>query len=89
MRNEFYSALAAFFILAGTPAFAEEGPSTAPEQDQSKLQGTPKDQTACSPDAARFCSDDFPDTFKVLSCLQEHRKRLRKACLKVLEEHGQ
>ena len=31
----------------------------------------------------------IPDTLRVLSCLQEHRKQLRRVCLKVLEDHGQ
>jgi hypothetical protein len=53
------------------------------------FQGTPEEQAACSPDATRFCSDAIPDTFRVLACLQENRQKLRKACLKVLENHGQ
>jgi hypothetical protein len=53
------------------------------------LQGTPEEQAACAPDSTKFCRDFIPDTFRVLSCLQEHRKQLRKVCLKVLEDHGQ
>jgi hypothetical protein len=51
--------------------------------------GTPEEQAACSPDATRFCSDAIPDTFRVLACLQDHREKLRKACQKVLTDHGQ
>ena len=53
------------------------------------LQGTPEEQAACAPDSTRFCRDFIPDTFRVLACLQEHRRQLRRACLKVLEDHGQ
>jgi hypothetical protein len=52
--------------------------------------GTPQEQAACRPDVRRFChavtgSGDGP----VLACLQEHRAKLRRACLEVLESHGQ
>lgn len=51
--------------------------------------GTAEEQAACSPDAVKFCRDDIPDTFAVLACLQEHREKLKKACLEVLKSHGQ
>jgi hypothetical protein len=53
------------------------------------FQGTPEEQSACAPDSTKFCRDAIPDTFRVLACLQENRHKLRKACLKVLEDHGQ
>ena len=53
------------------------------------LEGTPEEQAACAPDSTKFCRDAIPDTFRVLACLQQNRKKLRKACLKVLEDHGQ
>jgi hypothetical protein len=31
----------------------------------------------------------MPDSLRVLGCLQQHRTKLRKACLQVLEAHGQ
>jgi len=52
------------------------------------LQGTPEEQAACAPDSTKFCRDAIPDTFRVLACLQENRQKLRKVCLKVLEDHG-
>src|SRR5262249_40706159 len=52
------------------------------------FQGTPEEQAACPPDSTKFCRDAIPDTFRVLACLQEYRQRLRKVCLKVLEDHG-
>jgi hypothetical protein len=53
------------------------------------FQGTPEEQAACAPDATNFCKDAIPDTFRVLACLKENRQRIRKVCLKVLEDHGQ
>lgn len=52
------------------------------------FQGTPEEQAACAPDSTKFCRDAIPDNFRVLACLQEHRQKLRKVCLKVLEDHG-
>jgi hypothetical protein len=52
------------------------------------FQGTPEEQAACAPDSTKFCRDAIPDTFRVLACLQDHRQKLRKVCLKVLEDHG-
>lgn len=53
--------------------------------------GTPEQRAACGPDVNRYCksvkSDDGP--FAFLACLQEHRAKLRPACLKVLESNGQ
>jgi hypothetical protein len=73
-------------ILAG-PAFAANEKPPAPPAGL--FQGTPEEQAACAPDSTRFCQDAIPDTFRVLACLQEHRQKLRKVCLKVLEDHGQ
>ena len=53
------------------------------------LQGTAEEQAACAPDSNKFCRDAIPDAFRVLACLQENRRKLRKVCLKVLEDHGQ
>ena len=86
MRVQICAALV--LILASIAAFA------APRQQMPPplpglFQGTPEEQAACSPDATRFCSHVFPDTFRVLACLQSNRNRLRRACLQVLESHGQ
>ncbi|MBV8791373.1 MAG: hypothetical protein JO237_04895 [Pseudolabrys sp.] len=58
-------------------------------EEGSLFQGTPEERAACAPDSSRFCADAMPDTMKVLSCLQDHREKLRKICRKVLEDHGQ
>lgn len=90
MRLRLVIGLAAGLVLAAGTAAAEGGGAPGgPKPNPSELQGSAEDQSACSPDATRFCSEDFPDTFRVLDCLKKHRARLKKACLKVLEEHGQ
>ena len=76
--------------LLGTPGFAAEDKKATPgPQPLNPFQGTPEEQAACAPDATRFCKDAIPDTFRVLACLQDNRQKIRKICLKVLEDHGQ
>jgi len=52
-------------------------------------QGTPEEEAACKPDVRRYCADLGEDQFRILSCLQKERTKISKACLKVLENHGQ
>ncbi|HEX3505775.1 MAG TPA: cysteine rich repeat-containing protein [Xanthobacteraceae bacterium] len=49
---------------------------------------TQKDEDACDRDAHRFCKELIPDQIRVLSCLQENRPKLSKACQVVLQSHG-
>ena len=53
--------------------------------------GTPAEQAACRPDVRRFCHaiKEGAGNGSFLSCLQEHRAKLRRACREVLESHGQ
>jgi hypothetical protein len=53
------------------------------------LKGTPEEEAACKPDVTKYCQDAVPDTFRVLGCLKQQRRRLSKPCLAVLESHGQ
>jgi hypothetical protein len=81
---------ACLFAALASAAWAQDGQLGAGDQPPPSLfKGTAKEQAACSSDAARFCSDDIPDTFKVLACLQKHREKLRKACREVLKAHGE
>ncbi len=68
-------------LLSGSVALAQGG--------RTKMSGAEDEQNACFRDANRYCADAIPDQMKVLACLQEHRKRLSKACAKVLESNGQ
>jgi hypothetical protein len=86
MNPRFSAALVVSVLLAG-PAMAAGGkPGPSPE---TQYQGSPQDQDACGRDAKRFCKKDLSDSYLVLSCLQEHREKLHKACRKVLENYGQ
>jgi hypothetical protein len=82
------AALALIQILSSEGFAAGEKQPTSPPAG-GLFEGTPEEQAACAPDSTKFCRDAIPDTFRVLACLQENRKKLRKVCLKVLEDHGQ
>jgi hypothetical protein len=81
------AALLIFLSCSGAALAVQKRPP--PQSSPGLFQGTPEEQEACSPDASRYCSEAFPDTFRVLACLQSHRPKLKKACLHVLESHGQ
>jgi hypothetical protein len=51
-------------------------------------QGTPQEQAACRPDTRRLCRDLVGNDMAVLSCLQQNRAKLSRACREVLERHG-
>ena len=53
------------------------------------MKGTPEEEAACKPDVTKYCQDAVPDTFRVLGCLKQQRRRISKPCLAVLESHGQ
>ena len=47
-------------------------------------------ESACGRDASRVCKKVINDgDMAILGCLKENRARLRPACLKHLQEHGQ
>ncbi|MGA6938100.1 MAG: cysteine rich repeat-containing protein [Pseudolabrys sp.] len=83
-----FCAVLVLIQIVTTAAFAVDEKRRSPQQG-GFLSGTPEEQAACAPDSTKFCRDVIPDTLRVLACLQEHRKSLRKVCLKVLEDHGQ
>jgi hypothetical protein len=99
MRLSAVTAVVLLALACGTSAaFAQTSPGIQPKVVEPKahgkkaangMQGTEEEQNACYHDAAKFCSDAIPDTFKVLGCLKEHRKRLTKACQQVLTDNGQ
>jgi hypothetical protein len=81
------AALAVTLIVSSVALAAETKPKST--TDSGALKGTAQEESACSPDAARFCSDAIPDNLAVLACLKDHREKLKKACKQVLEDHGQ
>jgi len=63
-------------------------------QNRSRPNAAPNDD-ACKIDSHRYCQHVFPaqrdlppDQFEMLSCLQEHREKLSKACNEMLKGHG-
>ncbi|NUU40043.1 Cysteine rich repeat-containing protein [Tardiphaga sp. OK246] len=67
--------LAAAIALSGT-AFAQSG--------------TPEDQAACRASVKRYCAQAIQGgDMMVLSCLQQNRPRISKACRQVLLKYGQ
>jgi hypothetical protein len=88
MYVKFCAILAAIQLLSTSVLAVEEKKLPGPPPFN-PFQGTPEEQAACAPDATRFCKDAIPDTLRVLACLQENRQKIRKVCLKVLEDHGQ
>ena len=71
--------LAAAFALSllSTAAFAQQG-------------GTEAEKAACSPDVKKFCTAVIGQgDLVILSCLQQNRDKISKACNQVLVDHGQ
>lgn len=87
MYLRIFAILVLIQIFTGAAFAVDEKRKPAPSGGL--LEGTPEEQAACAPDSTKFCRDAIPDTFRVLACLQQNRKSLRKVCLKVLEDHGQ
>jgi hypothetical protein len=75
-------------LLLAAPAFAQS-PGVQPGSPETKKDMRRDEHNACFRDARRFCADAIGDDMKVLACLQDHRKRISKACDKLLAEHGQ
>ena len=76
--------LALLFVGVASTALGQENVPT-PEM------GTPEQRAACGHDVGRFCKSVKPEDgpFGYLSCLQDHRAKLRAACLEVLVSNGQ
>lgn len=74
------------FFIAALFAFV----ATAAEAQHDGRSGTKQEQQACTRDVTRFCRKlmDQGDLV-ILSCLQQHRPKLTKACQQVLVSHGQ
>ena len=68
--------------------------NVASAQNRARPNAAPDDD-ACKADTHRYCQHVFPaqrdlppDQFEMLSCLQEHRAKLSKACNEMLKGHG-
>ncbi len=57
---------------------------------QQQRSGTPEEQKACGPDVSRYCRAVMDQgDLVILSCLQQNRPKISKACNAVLVSHGQ
>jgi hypothetical protein len=76
------------FLVAALLSLSVSGAAIADPQQQHS--GTPEEQKACAHDVQKYCRAimDQPDLI-VLSCLQQNRPKLTKACDQVLASHGQ
>jgi hypothetical protein len=91
MNSTKIAALAALLACNGGTAFAQNQrqPAQLPNPFQGLFSGTPQEQAACHPDAAKHCQTAGTDEFRVLACLQQNRAQISVACRRVLESHGQ
>ncbi len=57
---------------------------------QAQRSGTEQEQAACSRDVQKFCRKMLDQgDLVILSCLQQNRPKISKACNAVLVSHGQ
>ena len=85
------AALGVIVVAAGLMS----SPAAAQQQQQggffdffsNLMKGTPEEEAACCLDVEKYCHDAEPDTFRVLGCLKDQRRRISKKCLAVLESH--
>ncbi|MBR0937667.1 cysteine rich repeat-containing protein [Bradyrhizobium jicamae] len=68
-------------IVAGGVAIA------VPASSQ-EYQGTWEQQMACTPDVMRLCSDQIPDTGRIVACLRQNTALLGSSCRAVFESNA-
>ena len=72
--------IATLFASAATGALAQA----------SNRSVTAQEQKACAKDVSRYCRTVMNEAdLVILSCLQQHRAKISKACDAVLASHGQ
>ena len=77
-RSPMRKALVAMLVAA---TFSPHGSRAAPD----KYNVTPEEHAACDDDAARLCSDAYPDEDKLIACMRINRSDLSRACRPVFE----
>ena len=76
-----------FFLVATLLSLSVPAAALAEQQQHS---GTPEEQKACAHDVQKFCRAVMDQNdLTVLSCLQQNRPKLTKACELVLKNNGQ
>lgn len=61
----------------------------ASAQEYREYRGTMEQQMACTPDVWRLCSDQIPDTNRIVACLQQNTPQLSSACRAVFQSNNQ
>jgi hypothetical protein len=54
-----------------------------------EYRGTWEQQMACTPDVWRLCSDQIPDTNRIVACLQQNIPQLSSGCRAVFQSNNQ
>jgi hypothetical protein len=65
------------------------GGIVAQSADAQEYRGTWEQQMACTPDVWRLCSDQIPDTNRIVACLQQNTPQLSSACRAVFQSNNQ
>src|SRR4051794_33498871 len=53
-----------------------------------EYRGTWEQQLACTPDVWRLCSDQIPDTGRIVACLRQNPPQLSSGCRAVFESNN-
>jgi hypothetical protein len=53
-----------------------------------EYRGTWEQQMACTPDVWRLCSDQIPDTNRIVACLQQNAPNLSSGCRAVFQSNN-
>lgn len=69
-------AIAVSGVAAAAPALSQEN------------RGTWEQQMACTPDVMRLCSDQIPDTGRIVACLRQNTALLGHSCRAVFESNA-
>lgn len=66
------------WVVAGFSVCVVYGTGASAQSD--RLNITPQEHAACDNDAARLCSDAYPDENKLLDCMNAKRAQLTPRC---------
>ncbi|WP_166298796.1 MULTISPECIES: hypothetical protein [unclassified Bradyrhizobium] len=70
-------------------AIAIGGLGAAGPASSQEYRGTWEQQMACTPDVMRLCSDQIPDTNRIVACLRQNTALLGSSCRAVFESNAQ
>lgn len=76
-------------IALGVGLALSIGGAVAQNADAQEYRGTWEQQMACTPDVWRLCSDQIPDTNRIVACLQQNTPQLSSGCRAVFQSNNQ